>query len=207
MINHSKPFIVPLQCKNFAQKHPSDIFVFVIHRLHPLVGLRHCTCRCMPSIHTPSQSTISKMLTVAELPHARDFKHFTYHPWQGLHHQQPIQHPGSKFHFRIPQNTPNNSSLRSGSLQDDRATKMFTLWGEDNQGDLVTIVMSLKSTHKTTGYKERGWMKASRYHDFICVCVCMCLDAHAYMHIHAEFTLWPWSPWAPLGHDLPQQGK
>ena len=48
--------------------------------------------------------------------------------------------------------------------------------------------MSLKSTHKTIGYKERAWMKASRYHDFICVCVCVCVCvcACAWMRTHAH---------------------
>ena len=41
--------------------------------------------------------------------------------------------------------------------------------------------------------KEVGWELLDVTTSFVCVC--------------AAFTLWPWSPWAPLGHDLLQQGK
>ena len=74
------------------------ISVSVIWLLHPLGGLRQGTCHSMPSIHAPSQCTISKMLTIAELPHPRDSEHFTYHPWQGLHHQPA--HTSSS--FKVP---------------------------------------------------------------------------------------------------------
>lgn len=61
-------------------------------------------------------------------------------------------------------------TLLTPTVSDQVPWKMTMRWRvslqEDNPGNVVTMVMSLRSTHRITSYKERSWMRTSRWHDF-----------------------------------------